>query len=104
MATTIAAIPAHDRPRERLLALGREGLSERELLALVIRNGTRGTSALDLAGALLAEYGGLDALMQARPEELAARSGIGIAKAAALVAAFELRRRAGGDEDRKSVV
>jgi len=93
MAVLMAAVPPHERPRERLLARGAEALTERELLALVLRNGTRGMSALDLAAELLAEYGGLNALAAARPEELAARPGVGAAKAAALVAAFQLARR-----------
>jgi len=93
MAVLMAAVPPHERPRERLLARGAEALTERELLALVLRNGTRGMSALDLAAELLAEYGGLSALAAARPEELAARLGVGAAKAAALVAAFQLARR-----------
>jgi DNA repair protein RadC len=70
-------------------------LSERELLALVLRHGRGGESALDLGAALLAEHGALSALARARPEELAQRSGIGMAKAAAIVAAFRLGRLAG---------
>jgi DNA repair protein RadC len=89
----MADLPAHERPRERMLHRGPEALSERELLALVLRNGTKSVSALDLAGSLLAEYGGLAAIGVARPEELARRSGIGVAKATALVAAFQLARR-----------
>lgn len=95
----MAAVPRHERPRERLLQRGIDALSERELLALVLRNGSPGASALDLAGELMAEYGGLAALASARPEELAARKGIGPAKAAALVAAFQLCRRADGGLD-----
>ena len=53
MTVPIAAVPLHERPRERLLACGAEALTERELLALVLRNGTQGVSALDLASALL---------------------------------------------------
>lgn len=94
MAITIAKLPTHERPRERLLQCGPEALSERELLALVLRQGPRGESALDLAGSLLCEYGSLAALSGARPEELARRRGIGVAKAAALVAAFRLGRLA----------
>lgn len=90
----MAAVPLHDRPRERLLALGAERLADRELLAVVLGQGTRGKSALDLASELLAEYGGLDRLATARPEELSARMGVGVAKSAALVAAFQLGRRA----------
>jgi DNA repair protein RadC len=95
MAVPMAAVPPHERPRERLVAHGAGALTERELLALVLRNGTRGLSALDLAAELLADYGSLAAVAMARSEELAARSGIGAAKAAALVAAFQQGRRAG---------
>lgn len=99
MAIVIADLPAHERPRERLLRGGPEGLSERELLALVLRSGTRAVSALDLAASLLAEYGSLTALSVAQPEELAAKTGIGPAKATAIVAAFHLgRRRAIADD------
>jgi DNA repair protein RadC len=89
----MASIPAQDRPRERLAALGSLALTERELLALVLRNGAAGESVLDLAASLLAEFGGLRAMANARAEELACRPGVGAAKAAALVAAFELGRR-----------
>ncbi len=99
MPVLMAAVPPHERPRERLLARGAEALTERELLALVLRNGTKGASALDLAAGLLAEYGSLRTLAAARPEELAMRPGVGPAKAAALVAAFQLARRADGRDD-----
>jgi DNA repair protein RadC len=94
MAVPMSAVPANDRPRERLVARGSGALSEQELLALVLRSGTRGVSATDLASALLAEFGGLRGLASARPEELARRAGVGLAKASSLVAAFELGRRA----------
>jgi DNA repair protein RadC len=94
MTVLMAAVPPHERPRERLLARGVEALTERELLALVLRNGVKGMSALDLAAQLLAEYGSLGALAAARPEELAMRAGVGSAKAAALVATFRLGRLA----------
>ena len=73
-------------------------MSERELLAIVLRSGLQGKSALDLATALLGEYGSLSALARARPEELATRRGVGIAKAASLVATFQLGRRVGLDD------
>lgn len=98
MAVPMAAVPPHERPRERLVARGAEALTEAELLALVLRSGTRNVSALDLAAALLSEYGSLGTLAGARPEELAARTGIGAAKAASLVAAFELGRLADSGE------
>jgi len=104
MTVLMAAVPPHERPRERLLARGAQALTESELLALVLRNGTRGMSALDLAAELLAEYGNLSVLATARPEELAARRGIGSAKAAALVAAFQLARRADDPRDEPIVL
>lgn len=55
MAVPMAAVPLHERPRERLLARGPEALTERELLAILLRNGTRGVSAIDLAASLLSE-------------------------------------------------
>lgn len=94
MAVPMAALPAHERPRERLVTQGSGALSDRELLALVLRNGAKGESALDLAGGLLADIGSLSALAAALPEELERRPGVGAAKAAALVAAFQLGRRA----------
>jgi DNA repair protein RadC len=87
-------IPEGDRPRERLLRQGAEALSERELLAIILRSGRRGESAVDQAAALIAEHGGLNGLAAARPEELARRPGVGAAKAAAIVAAFRLGRLA----------
>lgn len=93
MALQMASVPAHERPRERLLARGADALTDRELLALVLRNGTAGKSALDLADDLLRASGDLAALASARPEELALVPGVGPAKAAALVAAFRLGRK-----------
>ena len=93
MPVLMAAVPADERPRERLAAHGARLLSARELLALILRNGTVGMSALDIADELIAEFGSLTDLGAARPEELARHPGVGAAKAAALVAAFELARR-----------
>jgi len=81
-----------ERPRERLLAHGAAPLSDAELLALLLRTGARGRAATQLARQLLAG-GGLSTLAQAAPGELAAIAGIGPAKAATLLAAFELARR-----------
>ncbi|WP_369689537.1 UPF0758 domain-containing protein [Mycobacterium avium] len=89
----IRSLPPCERPRERLLTCGVDALTAGELIALVLRNGTKGKSALELASELIAEYGSAQALAGARPEELAMRPGVGPAKAAALVAAFQLSRR-----------
>ena len=81
-----------ERPRERLLAYGAAPLSDAELLALLLRTGARGRAATQLAQQLLAS-GGVAGLAQASLAELAAVAGIGPAKAATLLAAFELGRR-----------
>ncbi|MEV0293394.1 DNA repair protein RadC [Nocardia sp. NPDC050710] len=93
MSVPIANLPFGQRPRERLLALGPRALSDSELLALLLRQGRRGESALDMAAELLAAHGGIAGLAAARPEELARRNGIGAAKAAAIIAAFQLGTR-----------
>ena len=89
---TIAEWPAAERPRERLLALGPAALSDAELIALFLRTGARGKSALDLARELLSRCGGLAGLLGARriPEGV---KGLGPAKAAQLGAVLEVARR-----------
>jgi DNA repair protein RadC len=89
-----STVPVSQRPRERLLRLGPEALTDHELLALVLRAGVRGHHVLDLAESLIIENAGLANLFRARPEELARQSGIGVAKAASVVAAFHLGLRA----------
>lgn len=89
-------IPNHpllDRPRERLAQCGPAALSDAELLALLIRTGSRGRGALDVAAHSLAVADGLRGLSSASADELEALAGLGPAKAAALSAAFELGRR-----------
>lgn len=104
MPVVMAAVPPDERPRERLAAHGVESLSARELLALVLRNGTVGKSALDLADELLAEFGSLAELAAARSEELARRPGVGPAKAASLLAAFHLGRKVEADVGEQAVL
>ncbi|WP_063824701.1 JAB domain-containing protein [Nocardia pseudovaccinii] len=94
MSVPIAKMPLGQRPRERLLALGPHALSDSELLAVLLRQGRRGESALDMAAELIAEHGGIAGLAAARPEELSRRAGVGEAKAAAIIAAFHLGTRA----------
>jgi DNA repair protein RadC len=88
----IRDLPEHERPRERLLEQGGRTLSDSELLAVVLRTGTRGSSAIDLARQLLWELGGLEGLLDAQPASLR-RKGLGEAKAAGLLATLEIARR-----------
>ena len=89
----IREMPMTERPRERLALRGAAGLTSAELIALVWSSGTRGRSAVDLAGDAIARHEGLTGLARATELELQAIPGIGDAKAAQLVAAFELGRR-----------
>lgn len=87
--------PAAERPRERLAKQGAAALSDAELLAIFLRVGVRGKSAVDLARELLASFDGdLARLAAASTKEVACLPGIGPAKAAQLAASLELARRA----------
>lgn len=94
--------PDAERPRERLLALGPAALSDAELLAIFLRVGVAGMSAVELARALLSEFDhSLARLMAATPQELVRLKGMGEAKAAQLIASFELARRGLAEELRE---
>lgn len=87
--------PEAERPRERLARQGAAALSDAELLAIFLRVGLPGKSAVDLARELLDSFGGdLASLAHASVSELARLRGIGPAKAAQLAAVLELARRA----------
>lgn len=87
--------PSAERPRERLLAQGAKALSDAELLAIFLRTGTPGQSALDLARTLLNDFGSLGGLMSASFSKTSKVAGLGLAKWAGLQAALELASRAG---------
>ncbi|NMB24780.1 MAG: DNA repair protein RadC [Firmicutes bacterium] len=93
MGVVIRDLPTGERPREKLLKHGVGALSNRELLAIVLRVGTRQRSALSLADEVLVHFGSLRDLREARCEELQAIEGIGLAKATQVLAALELGRR-----------
>lgn len=92
--------PAGERPRERLIRQGAAALSDAELLALFLRTGIAGRSAVELGRELIAAYGGLAKLFCTSAEDLCRTKGIGPAKAALLHAAVELARRALAEEMR----
>jgi DNA repair protein RadC len=86
--------PLADRPRERLLANGAEVLSDAELIAIFLRTGARGKSAVDVAREVLARFGSFTALFAAGRGEVCAVPGLGAAKFAQLQAVLEMARRA----------
>ena len=90
---TVKHWPEDERPRERLIAHGPTTLSDAHLLAIIIRSGKTGRTALDLSMELLARFGGLSGLGQASITEICAVNGIGPAKAAEIKAAIEIGKR-----------
>src|SRR3972149_11674496 len=90
---TVKHWPEDERPRERLIAHGPASLSDAQLLAIIIRNGKSGRTALDLGRELLERFEGLSGIDQAGIKEICAVAGIGQAKAAEIKAAIELGRR-----------
>jgi len=88
----ISEWPLDERPREKLLAKGATALSDGELIAVLLRSGVRGKSAVDLARDLLTQYGGVTHLLEAGAE-LETIKGLGPAKRAQFAAAIELARR-----------
>jgi len=88
--------PSRERPRERLLAHGSAALADAELLAVLLRTGTRGADAVAMARAreLLVEFGSIGALLAATPERALKIRGLGHAKYCQIAAAAELARRA----------
>ncbi|MEA3408180.1 MAG: DNA repair protein RadC [Chloroflexota bacterium] len=90
----IKEMPEEERPRERLELYGASALSNAELLAILLRTGSRGESAVGLATRLLTTLQGLDRVANASLRELCELSGIGPAKACQIIAAIALGRRA----------
>ncbi len=91
---SITQWPQHERPRERLLAQGAAALSDAELLAIFLRVGMKGKSAVDLARELVSTFGNLHGLFSASKAELCAINGVGEAKYVQLQAVLEMARRA----------
>jgi len=85
--------PMSERPREKLLEQGAANLGDAELLAIILRTGSRGLSAVEMARQLLTDFGGLRALLNATPAEACRAHGLGNAKFSMLLAAVELAKR-----------
>lgn len=94
----IRDLPDEERPREKLARLGASSLDNAELLALFLRTGVRGKSAIELGRDILRHFGSLHALGSAGLEALRATPGLGLAKASQLAAAFELGSRAAREQ------
>lgn len=82
--------PVGERPRERLVERGADALSPAELIAILVRTGTRGTNALDIGRQLVQRFGSLGAMAQASVDDMQCIRGVGRDKAITLVAAFAL--------------
>ncbi|WP_297835406.1 DNA repair protein RadC [Pseudomonas sp.] len=85
--------PAAERPREKLLGMGSASLSDAELLAIFLRTGVTGKSAVDLARHLLTQFGSLRSLLEADQQTFSQELGLGPAKFAQLQAVMEMARR-----------
>lgn len=85
--------PEHERPREKMMKYGTEALSDAELLAIILRTGAGGVTAVDLAKHILTEYRSLSHLSSRTIQELTKFHGMGKTKAISIMAAFELGKR-----------
>src|SRR3989338_9836010 len=92
---SIKNLPAHERPREKLIAKGAENLTDVELLAILLRTGRAGKSALDIAESILAKYS-KKRILDITLADIRAIKGIDAGKACTLLAAFEFTKRAAG--------
>ncbi|MFV2004907.1 MAG: DNA repair protein RadC [Gammaproteobacteria bacterium] len=90
---SISQWPEDERPREKLLKKGAEALSDAELLAIFLRTGCKGVTAVDLARQLLDNFGALKPLLQASQTEFCEHRGLGNAKYAQLQAVLEMAKR-----------
>ncbi len=90
---TLGGVPSEELPRQKLAAHGQSLLTDSELLAILLKNGVNGASAVDLARQLLQRYGSLSGLSRCSVNELSRLRGVGAARAIQLVAAFGLAAR-----------
>ena len=99
----IVSWPEEERPRERLLSHGPQALTDAELVAIIIRVGFRGTSAVELGRQIIKRFGSLRAMVEAPVVALFDVKGLKGAKASQLVAAMEVARRVAVPTDRKQL-
>ncbi len=97
-------IPQFERPREKALKNGIENLSDGELIAILLQNGTKGVSVLELANQLLVHFGGLNALLKADLNELIHIKGIHQVKALELKVCYELANRLNQTQEHKKKI
>src|SRR5207245_2345107 len=98
----ITSWPEDERPRERLLSRGSHALTDAELIAILLRVGVRGKSAVELGRELIKRFGSLHAMMTAPLDAWRGIKGLGTAKIAQLQAALELGRRASLPDNREN--
>ena len=96
--------PLEERPREKLLALGADAISNAELIAILLGQGTPKMNAVELAKLLLRSFGSLEALSNASLAELQQVKGIGQAKAVSLMAAFQLYRNLQKEKAEREII
>jgi len=90
---TISQWPSAEKPREKLVNRGANALSDAELLAILLRTGVAGSTAVDLARQLLLDYGSIRGVLDADTHSFCSRKGLGLAKFVQLQAALEIARR-----------
>lgn len=96
MTYKIMDLPQNERPREKLLRYGAETLSNNELLAIILRTGSKQENIINLCGRIISECGGLNGLLNSSAEEFTKLRGIGNAKATQLLALTEISKRLKG--------
>ncbi|NFO32111.1 JAB domain-containing protein [Clostridium botulinum] len=89
----IKDIPKNERPKEKLLSYGADTLNNSELLAIILRTGTKGENVLQLSNRLLSEFQGLDGILEASLDDITSIKGIKEGKASQILALAELFRR-----------
>ena len=90
---TISQWPSAEKPREKLVNRGANALSDAELLAILLRTGVAGSTAVDLARQLLLDYGSIRGVLDADTHSFCSHKGLGLAKFVQLQAALEIARR-----------